>query len=168
MRTNCGDTSFWLFPGPEALEWIGTKEEMMSKAPRLVADVLVTAKGKVLLVRYEDVSKYDGQQGWFLPDDFLAYGEHPLDAAVRILHEQVGLTPQNVSLGFIESFGAEAGGQWHLVFHYQVDLDEIPDVRPLSNTRSAEWFSVNSLPEAPSVAHHGWALDVIARMRKVA
>jgi ADP-ribose pyrophosphatase YjhB (NUDIX family) len=140
----------------------------MLKAPRLVADVMVAAKGKVLLVRYSDVSKYDGQQGWFLPDDFLAYGEHPSDAALRILREQVGLTLQNVTLGLIESFGAEDGGQWHLVFHHRVELDEIADVRPLTNTRSAEWFSLNSLPEAQSVAHHGWALDVIGQMRNVA
>ena len=53
------------------------------KIHKLVADVLVLAEGKTLLVRYNDLRKYDGQKGWFLPDDYLAFSEHPSDAARR-------------------------------------------------------------------------------------
>src|SRR5205085_221376 len=57
---------------------------------KLVADVAVVAEGEVLLVRYANTAKYDGQTGWFLPDDFLAHLEHPDDAARRIVREQTG------------------------------------------------------------------------------
>lgn len=35
----------------------------------LIADVAVLSGGKVLLVKCNDVDKYDGEVGWFLPDD---------------------------------------------------------------------------------------------------
>lgn len=38
---------------------------------KLIADVAVLAGERVLLVKYRDVSAYDGQGGWFLPDDAL-------------------------------------------------------------------------------------------------
>ncbi len=59
---------------------------------KLVADVAVVAGDRVLIVRYKDVSRYDGQKGWFLPDDHLGHGEHPDRAAERILREQVEIT----------------------------------------------------------------------------
>jgi ADP-ribose pyrophosphatase YjhB (NUDIX family) len=70
--------------------------------------------------------------GWFLPDDYLAYSEHPLDAAQRTLREQVGLAVKDVTLGYIESLGAEQGSAWHLIFHHKIELDEIPRLSPLA------------------------------------
>lgn len=40
----------------------------------LIADVAVMSAGKVLLVKYKDVEKYDGESG-FLPDDVLRHFE---------------------------------------------------------------------------------------------
>ncbi|HEY5574743.1 MAG TPA: NUDIX domain-containing protein [Anaerolineales bacterium] len=136
------------------------------KIHKLVADVLVLAQGQVLLARYDDVRKYDGQEGWFLPDDYLAYGEHPHDAARRILREQVGLDTDGIALSYIESFGGEGGGIWHLIFHHKVELDQIPGMTPLTNVRAAEWFPLEHLPERPAVAHEGWAIDVIEEILK--
>lgn len=136
------------------------------KLHKLVADVLVVAEGQVLLVRYKDVSKYDGQEGWFLPDDYLAYSEHPLDSARRILREQVSLDSSDITLNYIESFGGDDGGAWHLIFHHKTILDKIPNVTPLTNIRAAEWFPVDNLPDRSSVAHHGWAIDVIGEILK--
>jgi len=48
---------------------------------KLVADVAVLADRQVLLVRYQDTRNYDGQRGWFLPDDYLMFVEHPDEAA---------------------------------------------------------------------------------------
>ncbi len=39
---------------------------------KLVADVAVFAGQNVALVRYRPESGYDGQNGWFIPDDELA------------------------------------------------------------------------------------------------
>ena len=132
----------------------------MSRTTKLVADVAVTAEGRVLLVRYRDTRRYDGQQGWFLPDDFLAELEHPDDAAARILREQATLEAKP-GLSFIESFG---NGAWHLVFHYRLALGSSPSISPGSNVAALEWFALDALPAADDVAHGGWALDVLSRV----
>src|SRR6058998_4295066 len=72
---------------------------------KLVADIAVLADRQVLLVRYKDTRSYDGQQGWFLPDDYLMFVEHPDEAAARILREQVGMAAPRITLDHIESFG---------------------------------------------------------------
>lgn len=128
-------------------------------AVKLVADVAVVADGRVLLVRYEDVSRYDGQRGWFLPDDFLAEGEHPDAAARRILREQAGLQLEP-TLAEIESL---ANGMWHLIFHYRAAAaatDAVPGV----NIVAAEWFLLDALPPDAEQAHEGWASDVLSRL----
>ncbi len=89
---------------------------------KLVADVCLTSQGKVLLVRYQDTSGYDGEPGWFLPDDYLRYTEHPQDAAQRILSSQAGLEANDLRLNHIESF--EGHGYWHLIFHYAAGLTQ--------------------------------------------
>lgn len=128
---------------------------------KLVADVAVIARDNVLFVRYRDTSRYDGQSGWFLPDDFLAHLEHPNDTARRILQEQTGIETADPTLGDIESFNGHA---WHLVFHYVARVDEAAPVAPLGNVAAARWFPLAELPPAPDVAHHGWGLETLARI----
>jgi ADP-ribose pyrophosphatase YjhB (NUDIX family) len=55
---------------------------------KLVADVCLISDDGVLLVRYQEPSGYDGERGWFLPDDFLRHSEHPDGAAKRILRDR--------------------------------------------------------------------------------
>ena len=139
----------------------------MSKPPpecrvhKLVADVSLRAGDRILLVRYRDTRKYDGQRGWFLPDDYLAHLEHPDDAARRIVREQAGVEPPELRLAEIESFG---DGVWHLVFHYAGELNDPPQLLPSGNVDAAEWFPLQALPPASEVAHEGWALDVLSRL----
>jgi ADP-ribose pyrophosphatase YjhB (NUDIX family) len=128
---------------------------------KLVADVALVAERSVLLVRYEDVSRYDGQRGWFLPDDYLRRLEHPDDSARRILGDQAGVATAKPRLGEIESFG---DGDWHLVFHYVLELDRKPDVSAGENVKDAEWFPMNELPPERELAHHGWARQVLDRL----
>ena len=125
-----------------------------------MADVAVVADGRVLLVRYRDVSRYEGQRGWFLPDDYLADGEHPDAAARRILREQAGLE-LDPALGEIESL---ADGAWHLIFHYQAAAAAPAAVRPGANVAAAEWFPLGALPPDAEQAHEGWAGDVLSRL----
>jgi ADP-ribose pyrophosphatase YjhB (NUDIX family) len=133
---------------------------MEGTAHKLVADVAVVAGDRVLFVRYRDTSKYDGQRGWFLPDDFLAHGEHPDAAARRILGEQAGIDAQP-ALAEIESF---ANGAWHLIFHFVARVDDASPVDPRGNVADARWFPLSDLPAAEETAHHGWGLDVLARV----
>ena len=128
---------------------------------RLVADVAAVSGGKVLLVRYRDATKYDGQKGWFLPDDFLNFDEHPADAAVRILREQAGISTESPTLGHLESFAGGPSGAWHLIFHYKAELARAPRVRPGANVASADWFPTARLPPKKEIAHGGWAADVL-------
>ena len=128
---------------------------------KLVADVCILAEGQVLLVRYQDVRKYDGQTGWFLPDDFLEYEEHPDEAAARILRQQAGVSGEAASLSHIESFG---NGGWHLVFHYKMEWEKLRPVPVLGNVKTAQWFLLSELPEREQVGHLGWALKTIRRV----
>ena len=127
---------------------------------KLVADVAVVAEGKVLMVRYRDTKPYDGQRGWFLPDDYLADGEHPDAAARRILREQAGLELEP-TLAEIESL---ANGPWHLTFHYRAAAAATDAVRAGANVAAAEWFPLDALPPDAEQAHEGWARDVLSRV----
>jgi ADP-ribose pyrophosphatase YjhB (NUDIX family) len=128
---------------------------------KLVADVAVVAADEVLLVRYRNTAKYDGEAGWFLPDDYLVRLEHPDDAARRILREQAGIESAEVRLAEIESFNGEA---WHLAFHYVAGLEEPVQIQAEGNIADAQWFPIDSLPDSAEIAHHGWARDVLGRV----
>ncbi|MGH2627924.1 MAG: NUDIX hydrolase [Anaerolineales bacterium] len=129
---------------------------------KLVADVCLLAEGHVLLVRYRDVRKYDGETGWFLPDDYLRHLEHPDEAARRILHDQAGITPPPVSLSHIESF--EGNGAWHLIFHYRAELPRPAEVPLQGNILAAQWFPLGALPAPEEVSHGGWGLETTQKI----
>jgi ADP-ribose pyrophosphatase YjhB (NUDIX family) len=126
---------------------------------KLVADVALYHGNRVLLVKYREVEKYDGQTGWFLPDDYLRRLEHPEAAGLRILREQVGVDLPSLDIGFIESF--EGNGAWHLVFHFVGRLRGDAEVAARGNTAEVKWFDRSSLPDRSGVAHEGWAIDVL-------
>ena len=130
---------------------------------KLVVDVAVFAGDRIAFVKYRDVRRYDGQRGWFLPDDFLDHLEHPDDAARRVAEDQLGIPLSSPRLDHVESFG---DGAWHLIFHYRADLSDSIQLHPGSNVAAAEWFVLSDLPERSQVAHDGWAIDVLERIRK--
>lgn len=130
---------------------------------KLVADVALLVGDRVLLLKYDDTRKYDGQAGWFLPDDYLRRLEHPEVAARRILKEQVGLDVPGPKLGLLESF--EGNGAWHLIFHYVCRLGIEPDLKLGANTAAAEWFPLSRLPNRSEFAHDGWGADVVDAIR---
>ncbi len=130
---------------------------------KLIADVAVFAQRKVLLVKYKDSNKYDHQQGLFLPDDVIAHGEHPDDAATRILSEQLNLDGSEMKLHHIESFTGN-DSSWHLVFHYEIYTENMSLVDPSSEIQSAHWFSPEALPDDKEIAHHGWAKQIIQKI----
>lgn len=134
-------------------------------AHSLIADVAIMSKGKVLLVRYADTNRYDHQAGWFLPDDTIRHLEHPDRAAKRILEEQLGLQGVEPTLHHVESFKGN-DGSWHLPFHYVLRLGTPPALRPFEDVSAAEWFALDGLPGKADVAHHGWALSILARMHE--
>ena len=133
---------------------------------RIVSDVALFVSDRVLFVRYRDTKKYDGEAGWFLPDDFMRRGEHPAEAGLRILEEQVGFTADHVALSHIESFTGGPDDAWHIVFHFVAGAASEPRLRSSKSVAKAEWFPADGLPARSEVAHHGWALDVLSEIRK--
>lgn len=130
---------------------------------KLVADVTLLHKDKVLLVTYKDTNIYDHQKGWFLPDDLIKFNEQPEDAARRILNSQCGYMTANLTLGHMESFVGN-DGSWHLIFHYFQKLEALPKIFPSGNIDKYEWFNFYSLPDEKEIAHRGWAKYTIERI----
>jgi ADP-ribose pyrophosphatase YjhB (NUDIX family) len=130
----------------------------------LICDVAIVAEGSVVLVRYGDSAKYDNEVGWFLPDDVLHDLEHPTRAAKRIAGEQLGLELSGVGLEHIESFRGNDGG-WHMSFHHLAELPSMPEIQPGPGVAEARWFPLDDLPASTEVAHHGWALSILRKMK---
>jgi ADP-ribose pyrophosphatase YjhB (NUDIX family) len=131
---------------------------------KIVADVALYRGDRVLLVKYRDLGKYDGQAGWFLPDDYLHRLEHPEAAGLRILREQVGVGLPSLDIGFIESF--EGNGAWHLVFHFVGRVRSDAGIAAVGNTSEVQWFDRSALPDRSGVAHDGWAIDVVRTLAR--
>src|SRR3989442_362421 len=129
----------------------------------LISDLAVVAGDRVLMVKYADTAKYDGEAGWFLPDDVLRDLEHPTRAAQRIAKEQLGLQLENIDLEHIESFRGD-DGTWHMSFHHLARLAADPAVEPSTDVAAVEWFALDQLPARDQVAHHGWALSTLKKM----
>jgi ADP-ribose pyrophosphatase YjhB (NUDIX family) len=129
----------------------------------LICDVAILANGSVLLVRYEDMEAYDGEAGWFLPDDVIQDFEHPTKAAARIASEQVGIDLGETGLQHIESFRGN-DGSWHMAFHHLSELSSTPSIEPKPGIADAQWFPVDDLPPRSEVAHRGWAITVLKKM----
>lgn len=142
---------------------MNTSFDKDDKKVKVIADVTVFHEGKILMVKYSDKNKYDHHSGWFLPDDLVSHGEHPEDAASRILNEQLGLKDIIPVNDHVESFTGN-DGSWHLVFHFKYKAENLPDVVKSDNVEILKWFSLDALPPKEEVAHHGWALYTLAEM----
>jgi ADP-ribose pyrophosphatase YjhB (NUDIX family) len=127
----------------------------------IIADCSVLTGDRTLLVRYADANRYDHQDGWFVPDDEVRHLEHPERSARRILQEQIGVEAPSVRFSHLESFRGN-NRTWHLVFHYVAEFAEPPVIAPSQDVAAAEWFPLHRLPPRSEVAHHGWALQILA------
>ncbi len=139
----------------------------MEQKIKLVADVTIIANDKTVLVKYKNSDNYNGQQGWFIPDDLINTCEHPDDAALRILKEQLGMETESIKIDHIESFTG-MDKSWHVIFHYVYTGDDT-DVKAGENVAELSWFDVNNLPDDKEISHHGWAkwtLQTILSNRK--
>jgi len=133
---------------------------MENKEYKLIADVTVCKGKQVLLVRYADSTNQGDTIGWSLPDELITYGEHPTDEVNKILKDQLGLEYASPSLDHIESFiGQDAS--WHLVFHFNVELDYETKITASNEIANCEWFAIDDLPHKDEVTHDGWALTTI-------
>ena len=131
----------------------------------LIVHVAVVRNKSGLLVKYKDSSAFDGQSGWFLPNDELKHIEHPDTAAKRVLKEQVGIENAILTLSQIESFSGN-DGSWHLIFDY-LATPSSDEIMKGSNVSLAQWCRIKELPNAEEFAHHGWGRGVLRKLAKV-
>jgi ADP-ribose pyrophosphatase YjhB (NUDIX family) len=130
---------------------------------KLVVDVALVHGGRVLLTRYANPERFDGQSGLFLPNDLLLDREDPDDAVRRVLRDQLGVDDGTIQLAFAESFTG-MDRTWHLALHFRAAFDEEPLIRQAWHLAEPQWFALNGLPPRGDVAHGGWALKTLARL----
>jgi ADP-ribose pyrophosphatase YjhB (NUDIX family) len=138
-------------------------DRSMTHPIKPIATATVVARQHVVLVKYNAMP--DHQRGWFLPHDLLNLLEHPTDAAVRALREQLGIELGAAALALkdVESFKGR-DGTWHMSFHHVARLPERVELQPSGDLAVAEWFALERLPARTEVSHHGWALDTIEKV----
>jgi len=135
---------------------------MDCKDHSLIVHVAVLHHSSALLVKYQDPSIYDGQTGWFLPNDSLKHTEHPETGARRALKEQVGIDKASLKLAQIESFVGD-NGSWHIVFDY-IAIPTSTHIMMGRDVSGAEWFRLDELPELKEFAHNGWGRGVLTKL----
>ncbi len=130
----------------------------------LVSHVAVLHGNSALIVKYRDPSQYDGQTGWFLPNDSLRHVEHPEEGAKRVLREQLGIQKVSLELVQMESFVGD-NGSWHLIFDFKADAPEAT-LSLSKEIAQAKWVEVDKLPPNSEFAHGGWGRGVLLRVAK--
>lgn len=135
------------------------------KEHSLICHVAVVHERSALLVRYRDPSGYDGQTGWFNPNDALRHAEDPRVAARRILKEQTGIEKVSLKLVEVESFIGN-DGSWHLVFDYLASPVSMT-VTKGEGVMQASWFDIDKLPPANEFSHEGWGRGLLLRLAQI-
>jgi hypothetical protein len=99
-------------------------------------------------------------KGWMLPSSALILGESPINAAERILSEQLGLSDQKLrgSLIFSEMYGPL--NHWDLEFLYLGERDQSPGHPAWSDLRFVDLSTIREIDVARSHA------DILAHVGK--
>ncbi len=132
----------------------------------LVSHAAVLHHTSALLIKYKDAEAFDGQTGWFLPNDGLRPVEHPEVGVKRILKDQVGIQNATLKLVEIESFIGD-NKSWHLIFDY-LAFPSSKDVVKGNGVAEAKWFEIEKLPSPQEFAHHGWGRGLLLKHAKPA
>jgi len=121
-------------------------------------EAVLIRDGKVLLLRRAH-NPFHGS--WDVPGGFCDGGEHPMHAAERELHEELGLVCRATAyIGtWLDVYGEPApdGIQTHCVTSAYLVALEDPDAPPRPNPEEASgcgWFELSDLPHDLAFAHH--------------
>lgn len=121
--------------------------ETRSGLTALWVDVVVRDDSAVLLIR--PAAPRGETADWRLPGTAMQYGEAPDATARRVLHDHVGLDPEDIQLASVESTMRD--GVWTLIFHFRCDADRPPRAGP--EIAEARFFQVEHLPPTAHGTH---------------
>ncbi|HWU10549.1 MAG TPA: NUDIX hydrolase [Streptomyces sp.] len=120
--------------------------ESRDETIRYTADVVLLAAGHVLLIQ----RRWDPHAGsWALPGGHVDAGEASLQAAVRELKEETGITVTADELRQVGAFdapGRDPRGRYVTVA-YTATLPELTAPTPLDDAADARWWPINALPD---------------------
>jgi ADP-ribose pyrophosphatase YjhB (NUDIX family) len=131
--------------------------------PKPCAGVLVTRRGRLLLVR-RNLDPWRGT--WDIPGGFCEAGEHPEHTATREVREETGLDVALESLlgMWMDTYGEQDPPEATLNMYFLGRLlDEQDEPRASAEATDARWFEPDDLPEDISFPHH--AAEVLAAWR---
>lgn len=114
------------------------------------ACAVIVKDGKVLMVK-RNREPYKGT--WMFPAGFIDFGEHPEDALVREVKEEVGLEVTKLKLMEIVQVDDDPRSMGHFGYFYEVEVKD-GNVKNNDNEENTEivWFDVKNLP---TVGWHG-------------
>lgn len=110
--------------------------------------------GRILLVRR---NREPGAGRWSLPGGFVESGESALDAALRELKEETGLTGSRVSIVDVLHHESEFYRSTILIIGYRVGMFE-GELEAGDDASDARFFTVDEMPE-PAFASHRRLID---------
>lgn len=135
-----------------------SEPEPARRVTRVAAYALCVENDRLLLCRLAPGELAVGQ--WTLPGGGLDFGESPVDAVLRELGEETGLSGEIIGLADVLSWSrsvADPGGGLDEAFHaiqivYRVEVTggELRD-EPDGSTDAARWFSRGELEAVPLV-----------------
>ncbi|WEH43969.1 NUDIX hydrolase [Streptomyces sp. AM 2-1-1] len=134
--------------------------ETRDETIRYTADVVLLAAGHVLLIQRR-WNPYAGS--WALPGGHVDVGEASLQAAVRELKEETGITvPADafVQVGVFDAPGRDPRGRYVTVA-YTATLPELTAPTALDDAADARWWPLNALP--PLAFDHATILAAMTR-----
>ncbi|UNM95406.1 NUDIX domain-containing protein [Ignatzschineria rhizosphaerae] len=114
-----------------------------SKLFILAAGIIVDPKGRLLVVRKKNTQKY------MLPGGKIDAGETPIEALMRELQEEVGLTIPPMLAHFIKEYDAPAANEPGYFIRsnlFFILLPELVEISAASEIAEAIWITPKEIP----------------------
>lgn len=117
------------------------------------ASAIIFSQGKLLLVQR---AREPNLGAWDFPGGFVEPNEHPLQAMVREVKEELG-----AKIDCIELFGVYGPTKYEYqgTINYNCDLyyfaqltSDPAALKPADDVAKAAWFSINTLPQSTNIA----------------